>query len=79
MLDQYSDTVQQAVVELSPAVIANYIYSVAQTYNSFYTVHSVLKAETEEKKQLRLQLCQLTSSVIKHAMGLMGIKVPERM
>ena len=79
LLDQYSDTVQQAAVELSPAVIANYIYSVAQTYNSFYTVHSVLKAETEEQKQLRLQLCQLTSNVIKHAMGLMGIRVPERM
>jgi arginyl-tRNA synthetase len=79
LLDQYSDTVQQAALELSPAVIANYIYSVAQTYNSFYTVHSVLKAETEEKKQLRLQLCQLTSNVIKNAMGLMGIKVPERM
>jgi len=79
LLDQYNDNVQQAAVEYSPAVIANYIYSVAQTYNSFYTVHSVLKAETEEKKQLRLQLCQLTSHVIKHAMGLLGIKVPERM
>ena len=79
LLDQYNDNVQQAAVEYSPAVIANYIYSVAQTYNSFYTVHSVLKAETEEKKQLRLQLCQLTLHVIKHAMGLLGIKVPERM
>src|SRR5215213_10452907 len=79
LLDQYNDHVEQAAVEYSPAVIANYIYSVAQTYNSFYTVHSVLKAETEEKKQLRLQLCQLTSHVIKHAMGLLGIKVPERM
>jgi len=79
LLDQYNNTIQQAAIEYSPAVIANYIYSVAQTYNSFYTVHSVLKAETEEKKQLRLQLCQLTSNVIKHAMGLLGIKVPERM
>ena len=79
LLDQYGDTVKQAALEYSPAVIANYIYSVAQGYNSFYTVHSVLKAETEDKKQLRLQLCQLTSNVIQHAMGLLGIKVPERM
>ena len=79
LLDQYGDIVQQAAMEYSPAVIANYIYSVAQTYNTFYTAHSVLKAESEEKKQLRLQLCQLTSSVIQHAMSLLGIRVPERM
>lgn len=79
LLEQYDDVLQQAAAEYSPAVIANYIYSVAQTYNTFYTAHSVLKAETEEKKQLRLQLCQLTSNVIKHAMGLLGIRVPERM
>jgi arginyl-tRNA synthetase len=79
LLDQYGDIVHQAATEYSPAVIANYIYSVAQTYNTFYTAHSVLKAESEEKKQLRLQLCQLTSNVIKHAMSLMGIRVPERM
>jgi len=79
LLDQYVDVVQQAASEYSPAVIANYIYSVAQTYNTFYTAHSVLKAESEEKKQFRLQLCQLTSNVIRHAMGLLGIRVPERM
>ena len=79
LLDQYGDIVQQAAMEYSPAVIANYIYSVAQIYNTFYTAHSVLKAESEEKKQLRLQLCQLTSGVIKHAMSLLGIRVPERM
>ena len=79
LLEQYSVIVQQAAMEHSPAVIANYIYGVAQACNSFYTVHSVLKAETEEKKQLRLQLCQLTSNVIKNAMNLLGIRVPERM
>jgi len=79
LLEQYDDIVRQAATEYSPAVIANYIYNVAQTYNSFYTVHSVLKAETEEKKQLRLQLCQLTSNIIENAMRLLGIRVPERM
>ncbi|HYD20593.1 MAG TPA: DALR anticodon-binding domain-containing protein, partial [Flavipsychrobacter sp.] len=63
----------------NPSAIANYIYSVAKTFNSFYTVHSVLKAENEEKKALRLQICQLTASVIKEGMGLLGIRVPERM
>ena len=79
LLEQYPEIVQQAAFEYNPSSIANYIYSVAQTYNTFYTAHSVLKAENEEKKQLRLQICQLTANVIKDAMHLLGIKVPERM
>jgi len=60
-------------------VIAVYIYNIAKTYNSFYTEHSVLNAESEEKKNLRLQLCELTANVIANGMRLLGIRVPERM
>lgn len=79
VLGQFDETVQQAAAEHDPAVMANYVYSVAKAFNSFYTVHSVLKAESEEKKALRLQVCELTARVIKEGMGLLGIKVPERM
>lgn len=79
LVEQYPEVVREAGIEHNPSAIANYIYSVAQTYNTFYTAHSVLKAESEEKKQLRLRLCQLTANVIKDAMHLLGIKVPERM
>jgi arginyl-tRNA synthetase len=79
LLEQYTSIVQQAAEEYDPSAIANYIYNVAKTCNSFYTEHKVLKAETEEKKQLRLQLCQLTANTIKNAMHLLGIRVPERM
>jgi arginyl-tRNA synthetase len=54
-------------------------YEVAKTFSSFYTEHSVLSAETEEKKQLRLKISELTANVISSAMALLGIKVPERM
>ncbi|HZH38055.1 MAG TPA: arginine--tRNA ligase [Flavisolibacter sp.] len=79
LLEQFGDVVSQAAQEHNPSAIANYVYSVAKTYNSFYTAHSVLKAETEEKKGLRLQLCRLTAAVIKEGMRLLGIRVPERM
>ena len=79
LLEQYPDVVKEAANEYNPAVIAVYIYNVAKTYNSFYTEHSVLNAESEEKKKLRLQLCQLTANVIANGMKLLGIKVPERM
>lgn len=79
LLEQYPTIVKQAADEYNPSVIAIYVFNVAKTYNTFYTEHSVLNAETNEKKQLRLQLCQLTANVINNAMGLLGIRVPERM
>ena len=79
LLEQYGTMVRQAALEYNPSVIAIYVFNVAKTYNAFYTEHSVLNAETEEKKQLRLKLCQLTANTIKDAMRLLGIRVPERM
>lgn len=79
LLEQYSTIVKQAADEFNPSVIAIYAFNVAKAYNTFYTEHSVLNAESEEKKQLRIQLCQLAANVIKDAMGLLGIRVPERM
>jgi arginyl-tRNA synthetase len=38
-----------------------------------------MNAESEEKKQLRLKLSEMTANVIASAMALLGIKVPERM
>jgi arginyl-tRNA synthetase len=78
-LEQYSTIVEQAATEHNPSVLAIYVFEVAKTFNSFYTEHSVMNAETEEKKQLRLQVCGMTVHVIASAMGLLGIRVPERM
>ncbi len=79
LLEQYPSIVKEAANEYNPSVIAIYIYTIAKTYNSFYTEHSVLNAESEEKKNLRLQLCELTATVIANGMSLLGIRVPERM
>jgi arginyl-tRNA synthetase len=79
LLERFNSVVEESALEHNPAAIANYIYSVAKTCNSFYTEHKVLTAETEEKRYLRLHLCALTALTIKQAMGLLGIKVPERM
>ncbi|RYZ21321.1 MAG: arginine--tRNA ligase [Chitinophagaceae bacterium] len=79
LIEQYGGTVQQAAAEFNPSVIANYAFTLAKTYNGFYSEHSVLNAESEEKKGLRLELCKRTSEVLKAAMALLGIRVPERM
>ncbi|TCJ16535.1 arginine--tRNA ligase [Flaviaesturariibacter flavus] len=79
LIEQYGSTVQQAATEYNPSVIANYAFTLAKTYNGFYSEHSVLNAESEAKKWLRLELCRRTSEVLKAAMSLLGIRVPERM
>lgn len=79
LAEQYTSILEQAVIEHSPSVIASYIFKVAQTFNSLYTEHSIVNAESEEKKQLRLQLAQITANIIGSGMRLLGIRVPERM
>jgi arginyl-tRNA synthetase len=78
-MERYSTVIQEAANELNPSVIANYIFHLAKTFNSFYTEHSIASAESEEKKQLRLNIATMTANVIKSSMQLLGIRVPERM
>lgn len=78
-LEQYEDVIAQAASELNPSVIAIYGFNLAKTFNSFYAEHSVVQAETESKKQLRLRIAAMTALVLSSSMKLLGIRVPERM
>lgn len=78
-LEKYPSVIEQAGVEMSPSVVAGYAFELAKTFNSFYSEHSIGNAETPEKKELRLQLSRLTATVLQSAMGLLGIRMPERM
>ncbi|RYD52280.1 MAG: arginine--tRNA ligase [Sphingobacteriales bacterium] len=78
-LEQYPDTISAAAAEYNPSLICQYAFALAQKFNSFYAQHSVAEAETPEKRDLRLMLCIMTATVIKHAMNLLGIQVPEKM
>ena len=79
ILEQYPTALEQACIEHNPSVVANYVFVLAKTFNSFYTEHSIANAETASKKQLRLQLAGMTAKTIKNGMELLGIQVPERM
>jgi arginyl-tRNA synthetase len=78
-LVDYPVAVRQAGDEFSPAVIANYAYALACDFNSFYHDHSILNEADEQKRVLRLVLAQTVAKVIKSAMSLLGIEVPNRM
>lgn len=79
LLETFPAVLADAASEHDPSKVAIYVFNLAKTFNSFYTEHSIANAETEEKKQLRLQLSTLTAQVIKNGMTVLGIKVPERM
>ena len=78
-LVDYPVAVRQAGDEFSPAVIANYAYALACDFNSFYHDHSILNEADADKRALRLVLAQTVAKVIKSAMSLLGIEVPNRM
>ena len=78
-LVDYPTAVRQAGDEFSPAVIANYAYALACDFNSFYHDHSILNEADASKRALRLVLAQTVAKIIKSAMALLGIEVPNRM
>ena len=78
-LVDYPTAVRQAGDEFSPAVIAAYAYALACDFNSFYHDHSILNEADADKRALRLLLSETVAKVIKSAMALLGIEVPNRM
>jgi arginyl-tRNA synthetase len=79
LLYQYPAKVQEAGSNYSPSTIAQFVYDLAKTFNSFYAELSILGEDDAAKKQARVVLAKVIGQTIKHAMGLLGIKVPERM
>jgi arginyl-tRNA synthetase len=78
-LEQYPTIVENAAEEYNPSLLCNYCFALAQQFNSFYDEHSISKAENEEKKQLRLMLIVMTAQILRNAMHLLGIRLPEKM
>ena len=77
--EQFPSVLLEAGKEMDPSKVAAYIFTLAKTFNSFYSELSIGKAENEQKKQLRLKLAMLTANILKSGMQLLGAQVPERM
>ena len=78
-LSDFPAAVEQAGKDYSPSGIANYCYELTKQFNQFYHDYSILGADTEEQKQLRLTIARNVAKTIKNGMALLGIEVPERM
>lgn len=78
-LAEYPAVVRTAGEQFAPSVIAAYAYDLAKQFNGYYHDHSILKEENEAVRSLRLKLAAEVARVIRSAMSLLGINVPERM
>ena len=78
MLARFGEIVPTLLDDFRPNLLANYLLELAKAFHSFFEACPVLKS-TGETQNTRLALCELTSRVLQKGLGLLGIKVPERM
>ena len=78
-LAAFGTSVRQAGTDYNVSVIANYCYDLAKEFNGFYHDFQILKEPDENKRAIRLAICESVAKVIRLGMGLLGIEVPERM
>lgn len=78
-LADFASTVKEAGETYSPACIANYVYDLVREFNQFYHDYTILGESDERIRQLRLTLSAETAKIVRSAMSLLGIEMPERM
>jgi len=79
MVNSFPDIVTEAANELSPALIANFIYDLAKEFNQFYHDYTILGEEDEAVRSFRLTLTKTVGTILKEGLLLLGIESPERM
>ena len=78
-ISEFGAAVEQAGKDYSPSGIANYCYELTKEFNQFYHDYSILNADSDREKTVRLVLARNVAKTIKNGMALLGIEVPERM
>lgn len=78
-LMMYPDTIQRACEEFKPNHVANYLYELAQDFNSFYNSHSILQAQSKDLRESRLMITALVVRMMEDGFRLLGLEIPEKM
>lgn len=79
MLNQFPTKIAEGGAAFSPAVIANYAYDLAKEFNQYYHDTPILREENQDVLLCRLTLVDNVAAVLRRAMGILGISLPERM
>ena len=73
------EVLELAAAELKPNILTDYLFDLANTFSTFFEECPVLKAESPERRDSRLALCDLTARTLKFGLDLLGIDVVDRM
>jgi arginyl-tRNA synthetase len=79
LLNDYGNKIAQAGVDLSPSIIAQYLFDLAKEYNRFYAELPIFNETNEKAQAFRISLSAQVARTIKSGMKLLGIEVPEKM
>lgn len=78
-ISNFPDILAQSAKELAPYLLANYLYSLVKSYNSFYQDYPIMTEKEDSLRNFRIQMSKLVAEIIEKGMGILGIKMPERM
>ena len=77
-ISRYEKQLLDSSINYSPSILAQYLFSLGQTFNSFYQGVRVLDAPDEEREIL-LSLVKATMVVMQDGLDKLGIEVVEKM
>lgn len=78
-LAQIENIVFRAHNDKEPSIIADYAYTLAQTFSSFYNTCPIMNAKDEQLTKSRLSLAYLVKEALTLMLFLLGIEAPEIM
>jgi arginyl-tRNA synthetase len=78
-ISNFPDVLAQSAKELSPYLLANYLYSLVKSYNSFYQDYPIMTEKENSIRSFRIQMSKLVAEIIEKGMKILGIEMPERM
>ncbi|HSZ24750.1 MAG TPA: arginine--tRNA ligase, partial [Cytophagaceae bacterium] len=79
VLSKFPASLKEAAEHYSPAVIVQYVIELAREFNRFYNEVPILKESDVSAKAFHIALTNTTGTILKRAMALLGIEVPEKM
>ena len=79
LVSAYPQKVAEAAEALSPALIANYCYELSKEFNQYYHDTVILREADRKLLEMRLVLISTLASVLRRAMNILGIELPDRM
>ena len=76
---RYSDALLNAYYNYDPSIICKYIYELSDDFNSFYHEHSIINESNAEKRDFYIFLLKVIDTIIRDALNILAIDIPERM